>query len=185
MKAIATLGLAPLLGAGAVYYFGSSETYAEPAAVEPSSQPKEGEAALADSMQAVVETPEAKQALPRKERLYFPDGSYLPALNGATNAPPVEFRGRAYSPVIGRTKDSSGREWYKHEDGSQSTTFMGWRKDLGRMDAITQVAHPTEPRPLLKDEVVGPGGISPPAQAGGGAGGAATKGSSAGAPPKR
>jgi len=176
MKAIATIGLVALLAAGAVFYFRSGETSEpgeEPRVINASSP--EGEAGVADAMQAKAEAPKSKEKkLARKHRLYFPDGSYLQALNGATNAAPVEFRGRPFAPVIGKQKDSSGREWYVHEDGSQSTTVMGWRRDLGRYDAITEVAHPTDPRPLVKNEVVGPGGIDPPTKAGG-----------AGAPPKK
>ena len=72
------------------------------------------------------------------------------------------FRDRPFSPVIGKKRNSKGTQWYEHEDGSFSTTIMGYRKDLGRMDAITNVAHPAETKPLLLDEVVGPGGINPP-----------------------
>ena len=103
-------------------------------------------------MQAETQAAESKKELPRRRRLYFPDGSYLPALNGATNVPSVAFRDRAYSPVIGKAKDDTGREWYQHEDGSSSTTFMGWRKDLGRYDGNTVVAHPTDSRPRLVEE---------------------------------
>ena len=36
----------------------------------------------------------------------------------------------------------AGLDWYKHADGSYSTTQMVMRSDLGRMAAMTRVAHP-------------------------------------------
>ena len=51
-------------------------------------------------------------------------------------------RERPYSPIVKVEVDPHGQEWYVHEDGSKSTTVMGWRKDLGRLDAMTQVANP-------------------------------------------
>jgi len=75
----------------------------------------------------------------------LPDGTFLPALNGAVSPPAIAFRDRPFTPITGVKVDSSGREWYEHADGSFSTTVMGWRRDLGRWDAMTQVAHPTEP----------------------------------------
>lgn len=171
MKAIASVVILALAGSGAVYYMTGDGEGANPGTVESSGSP-DSTPEQPDAMQVGTEEPKRKKELPRKHRLYFPDGSYLPALNGATNAKPVVFRDRPYAPVIGKKKDSSGRQWYEHEDGSFSTTFMGYRKDLGRMDAITQVANPTEPRPLLVEDpgLVGPGGISPPKKGGAGKG---------------
>ena len=77
-------------------------------------------------------------------QLLLPDGTSTPALNGATHAPPLA-RGWdpavPYAPIVGqRTVD--GVRWYVHADGTQSTTRMVYRPDLGRLDAVTSVAHP-------------------------------------------
>ena len=90
------------------------------------------------------------QLAPRAEatapstRLELPDGSYVDALNGATDAPPMrDYWGPfAWSPIVGVERSDAGVDWYRHADGSYSTTQMVLRKDLGRMAAMTRVAHP-------------------------------------------
>lgn len=76
--------------------------------------------------------------------LALPDGSFVPALNGALGAPPlIRFWGnRPWSPIVGRERSDRGIDWYVHADGTRSTTQMAWRSDLGRMDAMTRVAAP-------------------------------------------
>lgn len=74
----------------------------------------------------------------------LPDGTFVKALNGATDAPSMkDFWGPFdWSPIIGVEANSAGLDWYKHADGSYSTTQMVMRPDLGRMAAMTRVAHP-------------------------------------------
>jgi hypothetical protein len=43
---------------------------------------------------------------------------------------------------VGIETNSQGLDWYKHKDGSYSTTQMVWREDLGKKMAMTRVAHP-------------------------------------------
>ena len=84
MKSIAIFGIVALLGAGAVYYLGSSEEQSDqPQTVQQGSSKSTG-ALVAGAMQASTPVEKPDKELPRKQRLYFPDGSYLPALNGAT-----------------------------------------------------------------------------------------------------
>ncbi|MFN6193165.1 MAG: hypothetical protein ACK5BN_05010 [Planctomycetota bacterium] len=83
--------------------------------------------------------------------LLLPDGSTVPALNGAVDAEPLAtFWGPfPWSPIVGVERNDQGVDWYKHADGSYSTTQMVWRPDLGRHAAMTRVAHPgaTPPAP--------------------------------------
>ena len=87
--------------------------------------------------------PRAEATAP-STRLELPDGSYVDALNGATDAPPMrDYWGPfAWSPIVGVERSDAGVDWYRHADGSYSTTQMVLRKDLGRMAAMTRVAHP-------------------------------------------
>lgn len=76
--------------------------------------------------------------------LELPDGTRVDALNGAVDAPSMkDYWGPFdWSPIVGVETSSAGLEWYKHADGSYSTTQMVMRPDLGRMAAMTRVAHP-------------------------------------------
>jgi hypothetical protein len=92
-------------------------------------------------------------AAAHRRELQLPDGSYVPALNGAEGAPPLQLfweAGRPWSPIVGVARSDAGVDWYVHADGSRSTTEMKWRGDLGRLDALTRVAHPGDaPPPAL------------------------------------
>lgn len=96
----------------------------------------------------------APQDQPRMVKL--PNGEYVPALNGAVNAPPMEWPAdQPFSPIIGRYRTTE-LEWYVHADGTKSTTQMSYRTDLGRYDAVTTVARPTPPGQLPPGEPGGP-----------------------------
>ncbi|MFO1076897.1 MAG: hypothetical protein U1E73_04125 [Planctomycetota bacterium] len=75
--------------------------------------------------------------------LELPDGTFVPALNGATDAAPLStyWGPFPWSPIAGIER-ADGVDWYRHEDGSYSTTQMVWRSDLGTQAAMTRVAHP-------------------------------------------
>lgn len=84
-----------------------------------------------------------------EEMIHYPDGTYMPALNGVQrpgrlNWPPE----LPFSPIIGKRASSDGTEWYVHADGTCTTTMMLWRSDLGRKDAITHVARPLPAAPV-------------------------------------
>ena len=82
----------------------------------------------------------------------YPDGTFLPPLNGVEHAPRVAFHPRImpFTPVVGLERDATGREWYVHEDGTRSTTYLD--RD-GR--AIADVQKPAPAQPMLPDESAG------------------------------
>ena len=67
-------------------------------------------------------------------------------LNNATDAPPLaDYWGIwPWSPIVGVERSDAGIDWYRHEDGSYSTTEMVWRSDYKRFMAMTRVGHPTK-----------------------------------------
>lgn len=111
---------------------------------------------LATAFPQTIEQHEANANPAGDPRLWLPDGSSVPALNGAVDAPPLA-RGWdptvPWAPIVGvRTVD--GVQWYVHADGTQSTTRMVMRPDLGRLDAVTSVAHPGHgPAPAVRKGV--------------------------------
>ncbi len=87
--------------------------------------------------------PAAATAVDHTHDLALPDGTFVPALNGATDPAPLQqFWGPfAWSPIVG-VRQGAGIDWYEHADGSMSTTQMVWCQQLGRELAMTRVAHP-------------------------------------------
>ncbi len=89
---------------------------------------------------AVTSNPPSPQKM-----LELPDGTFVPALNGAVNAKPLVTAWDPqvpYAKIIRQERAPDGVDWYVHADGSFSTTRMVFRDDLKRMDAVTSVAHP-------------------------------------------
>lgn len=94
--------------------------------------------------------------------LRFPDGSYLPALNGVQNPAPMAWPpGRPFSPVLGK-RFTGDKWWYEHADGTMTTTEMQWRSDLGRTDAMTHVATPQPVMPVEQPDPVEPPKVESP-----------------------
>lgn len=56
--------------------------------------------------------------------MQFPDGSSRPALNGATQALEVPWpAARPWSPIV-ETVHHGGTDWYRHADGTFTTTIV-------------------------------------------------------------
>ena len=109
------------------------------AAVAALAEPIETRTAGLD-LSAALSAPAAEE-----QGLLFPDGSRLPALNGAIDPPPVRWDPSVpYAEVVRRERDGRGVDWYVHADGTYSTTQMAWRSDLGREVGTTLVARPLE-----------------------------------------
>lgn len=80
--------------------------------------------------------------------LRYPDGTYLPALNGVKFPARVEWpTDRPFTPVVSKRITASGEEWYVHGDGSLSRSIMVWRSDLGREDSVCQILNALPPQP--------------------------------------
>lgn len=103
-----TLAAAAVLAAAALRTFGGD---AQPSAGEPT-----------PTVTVATETPAAP--LPASGAVItFPDGSTRPTLNGVDEAVRLQWSNdRAYAPVVEIVKDGE-REWFRHADGSFSTTL--------------------------------------------------------------
>lgn len=82
----------------------------------------------------------------------FPDGTWLPPLNGVDIAPP--FPGfdpkYPYAPVVKIVRGDKGVSWYIHADGSHSTTQMAMTEQGGRKfrQPAWVVGNPTDVLPV-------------------------------------
>jgi hypothetical protein len=57
--------------------------------------------------------------------LAYPDGTAFPPLNGVAKAPKLSWhRMIPFSKVLRVERDASGRDWYVHENGARSTTYL-------------------------------------------------------------
>lgn len=75
----------------------------------------------------VLRTPE-QAGIPLADCILYPDGTRLPPLNGVTKAPQLSFhRNQPFTRVVGIERDARGREWYVHENGIRSTTYLDAR----------------------------------------------------------
>ena len=156
MRSLPTVAAAALCGAAMFSHWQSSAPPGEctPAApaMDAATTPIEASAARAAAPAAA--TPE--QAAPREPAadrshvLELPDGTCCATLNGAVDAAPLAtyWGPQPWSPIVAIEHSSAGIDWYRHADGSFSTTQMVWRQDLGRMAAMTRVAHPGPTAPI-------------------------------------
>ncbi len=90
-----------------------------PAVTEPTT------AALPESAPLPLPVPETS---PAKAPGYiaYPDGTFYPPLNGVKVAPKIIFHSKfaPFAKVVGQIRDARGREWYVHENGVRSTTYI-------------------------------------------------------------
>jgi hypothetical protein len=146
MKALAIAMTAGLALAGiALLAANGAKPADEPALLgsQPSATPSAVPTGAAGNVQRTGD-PIAAPPVDRSDQLELPDGSFVTALNGAHDAAPIGRYWGPYpwSPIVGVERSSAGLDWYRHADGSYSTTQMVWRQDLGREAAMTRVAHP-------------------------------------------
>ncbi|MCA8949496.1 MAG: hypothetical protein KDE27_08325 [Planctomycetes bacterium] len=114
---------------------------------EPSPEPPRSEPSSADPPTPEVDPPATADDRPVGEgMLLLPDGGYVAPLNGVTNPPKLIWDNPEWSPIV-RIEHNGELDWYVHADGSYSTTLWMWRKDLGRMDAVSYSLHPRDPVP--------------------------------------
>jgi hypothetical protein len=121
----------------------TTPTPAESTATVMIAAPQQPAAARA-SGQVLAASPAPQAVADRSRRLELPDGSTVPTLNGAVDAAPLRHYWGSFpwSPIVATERSDAGLDWYRHADGSYSTTQMVWRSDLGRMAAMTRVGHP-------------------------------------------
>lgn len=99
-----------------------------------------------------------RRTRPPQGAVLFPDGTWLPALNGVKKAPPFPgfSPGYPYAPVISIQTADDGIQWYIHADGTRSAPqnmkYGEGGKTLGTRPGWA-VGNPYEKKP-----VVGPDG---------------------------
>ncbi|MBK8974385.1 MAG: hypothetical protein IPM29_00515 [Planctomycetes bacterium] len=119
----------------------TSPAAATPAAGQPPADPQP------TPRTATVPVPEPARE-PVDGYIAFPDGTFLPPLNGVERAPRIVFHPRLvpFAKVVGIERDAQGRDWYVHENGVRSTTYLD---ATGK--AIGDVMKPAEPKPMVDD----------------------------------
>src|SRR5262245_38438417 len=91
--------------------------------------------------------PAAGKAAEHPDWLAFPDGTALPPLNGVTKAPKITWhRLLPYTKVVGKERDAQGRDWYVHENGARSTTYID-----ARGQAVGELSMPSATKPILDE----------------------------------
>jgi hypothetical protein len=123
----------------------------EPRKPVPAPKQREQPAQPPQPVQAPVQAPQPAAAQPKMLR--FPDGSLREPLNGVTDPKPVDWPAQIpYAPVVGRMRDAQGLEWYRHADGSRTTTQMFFHQQLGKMVPMTRVENPVTSVPVDESE---------------------------------
>jgi hypothetical protein len=139
---VAVLLALAALAAGACWWLScrSQVAVAPAAANSPAPAPRP---ATAESAAAAPAAP-VPAKVDHSRELALPDGTFVATLNGAVDAAPLQqFWGQVpWSPIVGVERNDQGLDWYRHADGSYSTTQMVWRSDLQREVAMTRVGHP-------------------------------------------
>ena len=147
-----TTGAALLLGGSAlpVWHVLDEPPRPEPVAASPRAAEPCPAAVVVATVPPVPASPRARSETDPDATLLLPDGTRVPALNGARTPTPLAGAWPAnvpWSPILGIERSPTGVDWYVHADGSRSTTEMRWRADLGREDAITRLARPVAAPP--------------------------------------
>jgi len=125
-----------------------------PPAQAPAETNSHGPVAVQDQGAAPAPTPPAREPAPvaakaadHPDWIAFPDGTALPPLNGVAKAPKITWhRLLPFTKVTGLERDAQGREWYVHENGARSTTYID-----ARGQAVGELSMPAATKPILED----------------------------------
>jgi len=147
------IGLILVAAAGTGAYFAFAQP-AAPATPEPATQqPLPTPPSAPAPASGVIALPPAKTSATNADGyIAYPDGTFYPPLNGVKVAPKMSFNARLspFTKVVGMERDNTGRDWYVHENGLRSTTYVN------RLGVATyEIVKPVEPAPILPDEVPG------------------------------
>jgi hypothetical protein len=83
----------------------------------------------------------------------YPDGSSYPPLNGVTTAPKLIWhRLVPFTRVVRIERDASGRDWYVHENGARSTTYVDARGQV-----MSDIEMPKATQPVVDEPPPGNG----------------------------
>jgi hypothetical protein len=143
-KGLAAVALVCAALVSAAPWFSSRQDASATGSALPESKPPAPAPSPVAEVASANRTKNAPSDVDHSRELELPDGSFVPALNGAVGATRLaEYWGPLpWSPIVAVERSSAGIDWFRHQDGSYSTTQMVWRKDLGRYEAMTRVAHP-------------------------------------------
>jgi hypothetical protein len=104
--------------------------------VQGQEQPAQQPPAQDPSMRLEVGPQRGRMGIPPKGLIQFPDGTWLPAANGVTEAAPFPGMpgGAPYSPVVAVFQNpDDGTLWFRHANGAHSSLQM---RDVNRRGVI-------------------------------------------------
>ncbi|HEX5053985.1 MAG TPA: hypothetical protein VFZ65_19560 [Planctomycetota bacterium] len=120
---------------------------AGPTGAVPAAEPATDAAAAPATVADPAPGKQAEAAAEHAGWMVFPDGSERPPLNGVAKAPRLAWHRRVpFTPVVRVERDASGRDWYVHENGARSTTYIDVRGV-----AIAEISLPTTAQPVIDE----------------------------------
>lgn len=132
-----------LLGGGGYYWLQARTVAPAPAAVAPAPEETPVPAPIPPAQATPAPPSPAAATAPAQKRggIRYPDGSVMPALNGVTEEVTLQWGKTPFTRIVGVITDERGQQWYRHEDGTMSTVWMGEMN--GVPQAQGAVAQPT------------------------------------------
>lgn len=120
-----SVAVVALCGAGGALalHFGGGAGQGTPPAPAPQPTAAAAETPTPAPVAAVVPPPAPPPEAPARPMARYPDGTEMPLLNGVQEAVGMNWSGE-FSPVAEKVTDQNGIQWYRHRDGSWSTTLM-------------------------------------------------------------
>ncbi len=137
MNTSTSLGLAAAVAAAGLWIAGSAR-HGATAPLPPTP--------VATAATAAVSAPAIAPAVAAAPQITFPDGSQRPVLNGVTESVALQWPADAsYSPVVATVRDGD-TEWFRHRDGSWSTTLRLLDQATGNYVTMSPVYLPAVPK---------------------------------------